>query len=254
MRGGISMLPIEKINLCDEVFNRILTLIAAQGYIPGNKTPSEHELVKLLGVSRNTVRAALSRLNALGILEVRHGEGYFLRDINVDVFTNLQLPILLETYADLETLTEFRIGIESQGAALAADRATSEDLEKMEIALALAQANIQDEDKFAMYDMDFHVTVASASNNLMIYRSVAMIKTLYTVWLGRFVRTHGKWKSNEFHNLIYKAIKDSKPSEARRLMSEHMTDVLFKVKLDSAGKKVASGQTKEEFDGKAAAI
>ncbi len=248
------MLPIEKINLCDEVFNRILTIIASQGYKPGSKTPSEHELTAMLGVSRNTVRTALNRLNALGILEVRHGEGYFLRDINVDVFNNLQLPILLEAYSDLETLTEYRIGIESQGAALAAIKAAPDDLERMESALSLAAANIEDEEKFALYDMDFHLAVARASGNSMIYRSVEMIKMLYTLWLGKFVRVHGKRKSNEFHNRVYQAIRGGDSEEARRLMTEHMTDVLFKVKLDSAGKTGTSDQERGRHDGKASGV
>ncbi|MDR1686585.1 MAG: GntR family transcriptional regulator, partial [Desulfovibrio sp.] len=178
---------IEKINLANETFNHILAIIASQGYEPETKIPSENELVITLGVSRNTVRTALNRLNALGILEVRHGEGYFLKDINVDVFANLQLPILLEVHSNLETLTEFRIGVEPQGAALAASRATSEDLESMEQALSLSHRHLDDKEQYALYDMEFHLAVAKASQNSIIYRSIEMLKALYTVWLRNFI-------------------------------------------------------------------
>jgi GntR family transcriptional repressor for pyruvate dehydrogenase complex len=225
---------IEKINLCDETFNHILAIIAAQGYEPGAKIPSENELVLSIGVSRNTVRTALNRLNALGILDIRHGEGYFLKDINVDVFTNLQLPILLEAYSNLETLTEFRIGVESQGAALAAAKATREDRKDMEHALDLSARHIADGERFALYDMDFHLAVARASQNSIIFRSVEMLKALYTVWLRSFVRVHGNAASNDFHHRILRAIQDGDAAQARRSMTEHLTDVLRKVRLDAA--------------------
>jgi GntR family transcriptional repressor for pyruvate dehydrogenase complex len=225
---------IEKINLCDEAFNHILAIIAGQGYEPGAKIPSENELVLSIGVSRNTVRTALNRLNALGILDIRHGEGYFLKDINVDVFSNLQLPILLEAHSDLETLTEFRIGVEPQGAALAALKAVREDLEGMERALDLSARHLEDKELFALHDMDFHLAVAKASGNSIIFRSVEMLKALYSVWLRGFVRLHGNAASNEFHHRIFRAVRQGDAALARISMTEHLTDVLGKVRLDAA--------------------
>jgi GntR family transcriptional repressor for pyruvate dehydrogenase complex len=227
---------IEKINLANETFNHILALIASRGYEPGTKIPSENELVISIGVSRNTVRTALNRLNALGILEVRHGEGHFLKDINVDVFTNLQLPILLEAYSNLETLTEFRIGVESQGAALAALKAGAEDLVSMERALALSREHMEDKERYAQYDMEFHLAVAKASGNSIIFRSIEMLKALYTVWLRSFVRVHGNTRSNEFHHRIFEAIKIHAADAAREGMTEHLMDVLYKVRIDATKK------------------
>jgi len=229
-------MTIERMNLANETFNHILAIIAAQGYEPGAKIPSESELVISIGVSRNTVRTALNRLNALGILEVRHGEGYFLKDINVDVFTNLQLPILLEAHSNLETLTEFRIGVESQGAALAAAKATVEDLESMERALGLSREYISDKERYALYDMDFHLAIARASGNSIIARSIEMLKALYTVWLRSFVRVHGNTRSNDFHHQLFDAIKNHDADSAREVMTAHLTDVLYKVRLDAAKK------------------
>jgi GntR family transcriptional repressor for pyruvate dehydrogenase complex len=229
-------MSIEKINLANETFNHILAIIASRGYEPETKIPSENELVISLGVSRNTVRTALNRLNALGILEVRHGEGYFLKDINVDVFTNLQLPILLEAHSNLETLTEFRIGVEPQGAALAASRATPKDMESMEQALSLSRLHLDGKERYALHDMEFHLAIAKASQNSIIYRSIEMLKALYTVWLRNFVRVHGNERSNDFHHRIFKAVRAQDAEKARLSMTEHLTDVLYKVRLDAAKK------------------
>jgi len=230
----ITRVYIEKINLCEEAFNHILAIIAAQGYEPGSKIPSESELGLTLGVSRNTIRAALNRLNALGILEARQGEGYFLKDIDVDIFANLQLPIFLEASSNLETLTEFRIGVESQGAYLAALKAEDDDLGEMESILRSAEDDLKDHERFALHDMNFHLALAKASRNSMIYRSVEMIKTLYTVWLRSFVRIHGNAESHAFHCRIFAAVSGSDAIEARTAMTEHMSDVLGKVKKDAS--------------------
>jgi len=227
-------MSIEKINLSDEAFNHILAIIAAQGYEPGTKIPSESELVIMLGVSRNTIRTALNRFHALGILEARQGNGYYLRNVNVDVFTNLQLPIFLEAQSNLETLTEFRIGVESQGAALAALKATEEDLQNMKRILELSQLHIDDKKHYPVYDMDFHLAVAKASRNSIIFRSIEMLKALYTVWLANFQIVHGNTKSNDLHHQLFEAIRNRNAERARLIMAEHLSDVLHKVRLDAA--------------------
>lgn len=227
---------IEKINLSNEAFNHILAIIAAQGYEPGTKIPSEHELVIMLGVSRNTIRSALNRLNALGILEARHGNGYFLKNVDVDVFSSLQLPIFLEAQSNLETFTEFRMGVEPQGAALAALRAAPEDIESMRQALELSRRHLDDKKQFAVFDMDFHLAVAKGSGNSIIYRSIEMLKALYTVWLSNFIAVHGNAKSDRFHHQIFDAVHARNADRAREAMTEHLADVLHKVRQDAARK------------------
>jgi GntR family transcriptional regulator, transcriptional repressor for pyruvate dehydrogenase complex len=231
---------IEKINLSNEAFNHILAIIAAQGYEPGTKIPSEHELVIMLGVSRNTIRSALNRLNALGILEARHGNGYFLKNVDIDVFSSLQLPIFLEAHSNLETLTEFRMGVEPQGAALAALRAKTEDIESIRKSLDLSQRHLEDKKQFAVFDMDFHLAIAKASGNSIIHRSTEMLKALYTVWLGNFITLHGNAKSDSFHHQIFEAIRAKDADKAREAMTEHLSDVLRKVRLDASRKPRAS--------------
>ena len=239
---------IEKINLSNEAFNHILAIIAAQGYEPGTKIPSEHELVITLGVSRNTIRSALNRLNALGILEARHGNGYFLKNVDVDVFSSLQLPIFLEAHSNLETLTEFRMGVEPQGAALAALRAAPAEIECMKQALDLSRQHLDDKKQFAVFDMDFHLAIAKASGNSIIHRSIEMLKALYTVWLRNFIALHGNAKSDRFHHQIFEAIRAKNADKAREVMTEHLTDVLHKVRLDAARKSRPSRTDKQTPD------
>lgn len=227
---------IEKNNLVNEVYSQIVAMIASGAWEEGSKLPSEKELCDILGVSRNTVRAALSRLNGLGIVETRQGVGYSIRNLNTGLYLNSLLPTMLLRSRDLECITEFRIGVESQAAALAAERATEEDLEKMRIACKKAEESGGNQDEFAKYDMEFHRAVSEASKNVMFIKVAEMLETMYTVWLQGFLRTHGMEKSKGYHYNIYLSVANRDAESAKRYMQEHLEDVLCKVKKDNQRK------------------
>ncbi|MCD7908075.1 MAG: FadR family transcriptional regulator [Clostridium sp.] len=228
---------IEKNNLVDEAYNQLLQMIASGEWVEGSKLPSESQLCETLGVSRNTVRVALSKLNALGLIESRQGFGYSVRNLNIGIYLNSMLPTMLLHSRDLESITEFRIGVESEAAAVAAQRATEEDLERMRIACERAEAHMGDPDMFAKYDMEFHRAVAQASKNELFIKAAEMLESMYTVWLMGLLRTHGMEKSHIFHYNIYLSILNRKPDDAKRYMTEHMEDVLRKVKIDNERKR-----------------
>ena len=172
---------IEKNNLVDEAYNQLLQMIASGEWVEGSKLPSESQLCETLGVSRNTVRVALSKLNALGLIESRQGFGYSVRNLNIGIYLNSMLPTMLLHSRDLESITEFRIGVESEAAAVAAERATAEDLERMRVACEKAEAHMGDPDMFAKYDMEFHRAVAEASKNQLFIKAAEMLESMYTV-------------------------------------------------------------------------
>ena len=226
------MKPLVRSNLCDEAYNSIIGYITSSGLVAGDKIPSESQLMDMLNVGRNTIRAALNRLTAIGLIESRQGEGYYLRDVNVSIFLNSLIPVLLFSSGDLIALTEFRIGVESQAAYLSAKNADENDLKEMNKYLTLAFENIDNESMFAKCDMDFHLAVAKASKNKILYQLFEIIKTLYTVWLVDFVANHGKEKSDHFHNKVYQAIVDRDAEKASDYMKNHLYDVLHKVEMD----------------------
>jgi GntR family transcriptional repressor for pyruvate dehydrogenase complex len=202
---------IGKNNLVEDVYNQLLQMIASGEWKEGEKLPSESQLCEVLGVSRNTIRTALSRLNALGLLETRQGFGYCVRNLNVGVYLNMMLPTMVLHSRDLESITEFRIGVESEAAALSAIRATDEDIENMRIACEKGANSLNDEDSFAKYDMEFHHLVALGSKNELFIKASEMLESMYTVWLMGFLRTHGMEKSKNFHYNIYLSIANHEP-------------------------------------------
>ena len=133
--------------------------------------------------------------------------------------------------------------------ALAAQRGTAEDVDSMGQALELSRRHLDDKRQFAVFDMDFHLAIAKASGNSIIHRSIEMLKALYTVWLGNFIAVHGNQKSDRFHHQIFEAIQARNADRAREIMTEHLSDVLHKVRLDAARKPRALRAKKRDPDG-----
>lgn len=222
---------IKKSNLVNEVYNQLLNMLASGEYPEGSRLPSEPQLSETLGVSRNTVRTAMSKLIALGIVENQQGYGNCVRSLNVGMYANTILPCMLAHAQDLRTVTEYRIGIESMAARLAAVRATEGEIKRLYEACEKAREYINT-DEFAKYDMLFHRIVAEASKNPLFIRTVEMVESMYTHWLIGFQRNHGADKSHEFHHKIYTSIAMHDPEAADHFMRVHLEDVLSKVEQD----------------------
>jgi len=233
---------IKKSNLVDEVYQQLLNMLASGEYPEGSKLPSETQLCEALGVSRNTVRTAMSKLIALGVVDNQQGFGNCVRSLNVGMYANSILPCMLANAGDLVLATEFRIGVETMAARLAAMRATDDDIRRLREAYENADRCIDSEDLFAKYDMEFHRIVAEASCNPLFVRTSEMIEAMYTTWLIGFQRSHGVDKSHDYHSRICEAIASHDPEAAATAMRQHLDDVRNKVILDSEAKRRAKAE------------
>ncbi len=129
---------------------------------PGHKLPSEAELIDEYGVSRTVVREAVTRLRAEGLVETFQGRGsYVLAMPEPTSFTVESAAI--RTHHDVLDMIDFRLGIESEAAALAAARVTAAGIEKIQAALdAFVDAAPEDQ---VEADFLFHRAVAAVSDN-----------------------------------------------------------------------------------------
>ena len=130
----------------------------------GDKMPTEAAIMAEFDVSRTVVREALSKLQASGLVETRHGIGTFVLGLGGDAGFRIS-PEQYETLQDVVAVLELRIGIETEAAALAAMRRTEANLTGMRKALdVLAVALEQGSDAVAA-DFQFHQEIARATQN-----------------------------------------------------------------------------------------
>ncbi|MDX3005844.1 FadR/GntR family transcriptional regulator [Kribbella solani] len=128
---------------------------------PGAKLPTEFSLVEEFGVSRTVVREAVSQLQAAGLVETFQGRGSYVLELPE------RTPGLREvrSHRDVLELMDFRIGVESEAAALAASRRTAHQLKGIERALDDFRRVGDDPARSVAADFTFHLKVAVASGN-----------------------------------------------------------------------------------------
>lgn len=133
-------------------------------YPAGDRLPTESALVEEFGVSRTVVREAISRLQASGLVETRHGIGTFVLGLG-DASVFQVKPEELGTLQDVIAVLELRIAIETEAAALAAARRTPEQLARMREALGAFEAAIDAGRDAVGPDFAFHQEIARATHN-----------------------------------------------------------------------------------------
>ncbi|MBR3211525.1 MAG: FadR family transcriptional regulator [Firmicutes bacterium] len=151
--------------LIDLASEKLIQLITVdQKYKAGDKLPNEKELADELGVSRNTLRAAVQQLVGQGVLKIRRGRGTYVAS-GSDATNPFGFDQIHVTQMKLRDLYELRIMLEPELAATAASRATEEDLATItEIGEKLQHHELEDQDDFEGNHL-FHMAIVRASHN-----------------------------------------------------------------------------------------
>lgn len=212
--------------IVEELANHIKT-----GQIkPGDKLPTESEIMARFEVSRTVVREALSKLQASGLVDTRHGIGTFAL-ASPDTSNFRIAPEDFSTVADVISLLELRISLESEAAGLAAQRRNESNISLMDQALKAFLDAISHESDALPSDFEFHMEVARATGNrhfvdLMSYLGTmiiprARVNTPNSAPEGRLIylqRLHGE------HESIFNAIKNQDSEAARAAMRTHLSN------------------------------
>lgn len=216
---------ITRQSVSDQVFEQLKEQLLMNEWRRGEKLPSENELATSFDVSRVTVRHALQKLTALGLIETKLGEGSFVRDVQPGISMNQLIPMAYLNENSLQEIIEFRRVIEGKVAELAAMKATSEDIEKLEKAFATMEQVKEDLQQFSEADLNFHLTVADIAKNSIILQIYHIINDVLRKAFSEIVLKRGNRAGLYYHNLLLEAIKSGDATKARRIMDEHMEDL-----------------------------
>jgi DNA-binding FadR family transcriptional regulator len=197
---------------------------------PGDKLPTESEIMASFGVSRGVVREALSRLQAARLVQTQHGVGTFALEPRVSGNLRLDSPGI-DSHADLLQALELRTSIESDAAGLAANRRTDKQLADMRAALDDFAANLSAVGETVSPDFRFHLAIAQATGNryyseLMSQLGLAVIPRtrVSSSRMGPESREPHLRKVNQEHQDIYAAIERQDPEAARAAMRIHLVN------------------------------
>lgn len=212
-------------SLRDHTAAHLTRLILSGQLAPGDYLPPEEEVTQQLGVSRSAYREAISRLEALGLLEVRHGIGTRVADRSREAVATSLALLLQRRQSGMADLLEVRRLLETETAALAAQRATDEDLAALEAAVATMRDTRVSMDAYIAGDLQFHLTLAAATHNAVLW---ALAESLRTVLHDAIAATYAMDGRTErrlrHHERILEAVRRRDPAAAREAMVLHLQD------------------------------
>ena len=217
-------------NLTDEVVASLSRRIESGEFPVGAKLPSEGLIVQQEQVSRTVVREAISRLQAAGLVETRHGIGTFVLDRPAGTALHID-PGLILTLLDVMAVLEFRISVESEAAGLAALRRTDQHLASMRAALVDFERIVRDQTGSSVEaDIAFHLHIANASGNHYFFDILRQLGT--TIIPRTRIDAAGAadalqsylQRVNQEHQTILSAIERRDPDAARAAMRTHLTN------------------------------
>lgn len=226
----IPIKPIKPKRISDQVFDQIRELIFRGTLKPGERLMTERELALAMTVSRTTIRDAIQRLVAMGMIVQRQGQGTFVKQ--VDASLENPLAKVMETQnASLEDLLEVRMGLECNAASLAAKRADEADIAAMTQAIDEMQMEIESGRLGTEADTAFHMAIAYAAKNPL---HILIMRNFYDyLFLGIGENLACLYEDPENiqeilrqHKNILASIKARDPDKAYTVMNKHINFVL----------------------------
>ena len=193
---------------------------------PGDLLPPERELVRMLGVSRSSIRDAIRSLELLGLLEPRQGVGTIVCEPSADSLATPLAGVLLKKRKMVGELLDVRKMIEPPLAARAAQHASASTIEAMEEILVRQQEKVQRGELAIEEDSEFHYQVALAADNSVVLKVVDVLMDLLRETRERSLQVEGRQeKALAGHRRILAALKNRDAAGAEVAMRRHLQEI-----------------------------
>mgnify|MGYP003636625668 CR=1 FL=1 len=228
--------PIRQRRLADNIVEQLETMILEGALQPGERLPAERALAEQFGVSRPSLREAVQKLAARGLLVSRQGGGNYVSENLGSSFSDPLLGLLEGRPEAQRDLLEFRHTLEADCAYYAALRATDLDRQHLQSAYESLQACYAPESKASRAeegaaDARFHLAIAEASHNMVLLHTIRglfdLLKRNVVTNIGGMyaLRAETRLMLVQQHQQLFDAIMQGRADDAKRIASEHITYV-----------------------------
>jgi DNA-binding FadR family transcriptional regulator len=227
--GPLQLSSVQTQSLKERVLSELRRAIEQGLLRPGDQLPSERELSEQLSVSRSTVREAIQLLEALGVVEVRHGSGTFVRARPDAETVRLEWREWTRTQSSrVRDLLEVRVGLEAFAAELAALRRTPAQLHQLESSLEEMASTVDAADipMLVQIGVSFHSNLYRATGN------APLVELLDEIGRRLLRERAATWdvpgrpqRSLQQHRAIVEAIRAGNPLAARQALVAHLHSI-----------------------------
>jgi GntR family transcriptional repressor for pyruvate dehydrogenase complex len=224
-------IEIRRESLSDQISAQIQRLIIEGGLTPGEKLPSERELAEQFGVSRTVIREAVKLLQMKGLVRVVSGSGTYVSHVSSEIVADSIGLFMTSHEHTFQDLLEIRRFLEVEIAGLAAERATAEDIQKLEEsfsemkgALANSERTTEDLERFVQADIKFHQLLSQATKNSLLPLLHDTLNSLLLEFSRKVSEMPGApEKAVEYHGKVLECVRQKNIEEAQETMSKHLT-------------------------------
>ena len=216
--------PIQKTTLTSATLDQLIAYVVKGDWKAGDRIPPERELCEQLGIARPSLREALTAMELIGMLDRRTGEGTFVLPKSEFLSKPLLWALTGTDHEELQDIIESRVLIEQSLAALAAKRATKEEIEAIATIVAGMEDDIRQGRSILEADLRFHLAIADAAHNLVLRNAVQLLRNMMRQWLSLKLEIPGvPERVLEQHTAILDGIRQRKPEAASAAMAAHLT-------------------------------
>jgi GntR family transcriptional repressor for pyruvate dehydrogenase complex len=210
----------------DDVADEIRRMILTGEVQPGEFLPTRKQLAGQFGVGLSTVQEAIQALSAVGMLESRPGKGTWVRGDALDVLIHPEAVRTRLGELHLRKIYEARGAIEVALTKMAAQRATPEDIHRIQKAVERMESSLDDNAAFVEADLDFHLGVARAGKNELLEQFYHLSQKLIREAIHEMVGLSGVKQESILHQrAILAAIDQGDPGRAEQAAVKHMAYV-----------------------------
>ena len=222
---------VNRTTLSKQVLESIIQLLISGQMKPGDKLPTEMELMEILNVSRPVLREALSSLESLGVITRKTREGTFF---NNKISSHPFSIMLSLAHDNLQAMVEARMALELGLITIAAEKISDEDLKRLKQTIEIIENN--KDQNYGEADIEFHRIIALSANNQIVEGMVdSLIVTL--IKIDSEIKVREPERTIDHHRAIYKALEKRDPFEAFHQMYLHLDYVRHKVLKNYHGNK-----------------
>lgn len=222
--------PIKQEKISTKIVEQIKALINKGELRPGDTLPPERELVKILNVSRASLREALNSLVGMGFLEMSQRHRTIVKSLVGGRITEPLLQLLREDTQTIFELIEVRKAIETWNAHYAAKRANDADIARLEDSIESMKVKIDQGNSVVEDDADFHLAISEATHNKIQVHLMFSIYDMLKESLRKYYENIDLRDIYSQHYKVVDAIKKKDAHLARRRMLEHLEYVESSVK------------------------
>ena len=223
MEQELIMKKAKQRSVVEFVTNQITDMVREGRFKVGDKLPNEFEIMDELNVSRGSLREAMKMLSAIGVVEIRRGDGTYICNKIEPTFLDFAIYSMIFSASTQETVVELRQSVDEMVLALAMKKCTQEDIDFLKNHINEMRACFihNQTERAAELDMQFHKYLAECTQNPFIIKIVQSVYMLFENSIKQNLRTHEMFaKADEHHQSIVACLEAGDPSKVHEVVSE----------------------------------